>query len=435
VRNHLLAQTRETLRQEADTLARALSSQSLEKERLGRLLLKKATLRLAGRLLSGNHAVVNAQGVVVASDLENGLAPGSRLQDVLPGIFSAEALQRGETGVWRNREFMAAAAPIEGVGGKVIVMIRMDSLREIRRELFLVMARSLALAVPLALLAAFLLAGRIARPLRLLQERARQLSRREFGRPVEVRTGDEIEDLGRDFNLMAQRLAEYDAAQKCFLQNASHELKTPLTNIQGYAEGIKDGVFTGEEVDQGLTVIIKESRRLKKIVEELIYLSRLETVEEFYSFGPVELTAVLQEVLETLRPAALERGIELALNAPEELCLRGDREKLLRLFMNIVMNAVSFARSRVELAVKTGRERNLTLISCWDDGPGFPPEQIHHVFERFYKGPRGSTGLGLAIVKAIAEGHGGRATAQNAPEGGARLEVELPLGGMTCCEK
>ena len=427
VRSHLVSQTRVTLRQEAEALARVLASQPLEKERLGRLLLQKATLRLADRLINGNYVVVNGQGVVVASDLENRFKPGNQLEDTLLGAFDEEAMRRGETAIWRGKEFMAAAAPVSGSGGKVLVLVRMSSLREIRQDLFIILLRSLGLAIPLSLLAAFYLARHIARPLRLLQERAQQVARREFGRPVELDTGDEMEDLIHDFNLMEQRLAEHDRAQKAFLQNASHELKTPLTNIQGYAEGIKDGVFTGEEVDQGLGVIIKESQRLKGIVEEILYLSRLEAAGEFYSFGQVELVGAIKEVLESLCPCAVERDIRVELDAPGELRLRGDREKLQRLFLNLAGNALRHARSRVEFSIKTFREEGLIRVSCLDDGEGFLPEQLQHVFERFNKGARGSTGLGLAIVKAIAEGHGGRVTARNRPEGGAEVEVLLLL--------
>jgi len=426
VRSHLVAQTGATLRQEADALARLLAAQPLEEERLARLLLKKAALRLAGRLISGSYIVLNRQGVVVATDLEDRFPPGSRLDEVLPDAFNEESLRRGETVNWRGREFMAAAAPIAGSGGKVIVLVRMETLREIRQDLFRVLARSLVWAVLLSLLASFLLARYIARPLRLLQERARQVARREFGRPLEVRTDDEIEELNRDFNLMAQRLADHDAAQRVFLQNASHELKTPLMNIQGYAEGIKDGVFTGEEADQGLAVIIKESRRLKDIVDGIIYLSRMEAAGEFYSFGRVELAAVLEEARENLRPLAIERGTRIDLDAPVGIWLQADREKLLRLFMNLLSNALRYARSRVEFSVEREQASDMVKIFCRDDGEGFPPEQVAHVFERFYKGPRGSTGLGLAIVRAIAEGHGGRVTARNRPEGGAEVVVLLP---------
>lgn len=426
VRSHMVAQTGATLRQEAGTLARLLATQPLEEERLARLLLKRTALRLAGRLISGSYVVLNRQDVVVATDLEDSFPPGSRLDDILPGALDEEALRRGEAVNWRGREFMAVAAPIAGSGGKVIMLVRMETLREIRRDLFRILARSLVWAILLSLLASFLLARYIARPLRLLQERARQVARREFGRPLEVRTDDEIEELSRDFNLMEQRLAEHDAGQKSFLQNASHELKTPLMNIQGYAEGIKDGIFTGEEADQGLAVIIKESRRLKDIVDEIIYLSRLEAAGEFYSFGRVELAAVLKEARENMRPFAIERDIKIDLDAPAETWLRADREKLLRLSMNLLSNAIRYARSRVELSAERDQAADMVKIFCRDDGEGFPPEQLERIFERFYKGPRGSTGLGLAIVRAVAEGHGGRVTARNRPEGGAEVEVLLP---------
>lgn len=120
-----------------------------------------------------------------------------------------------------------------------------------------------------------------------------------------------MEELGAAFNLMAGRLEEYDAAQQRLIQNASHELKTPLMSIQGYAEAIRDGVVEQSEVNKGLGVIIRESQRLKKLVEDIIYLSKLESFEEEYQFAPIELEELLHEALESMAGFSRSRDIEL----------------------------------------------------------------------------------------------------------------------------
>ncbi|OPX90082.1 MAG: Sensor histidine kinase CssS [Pelotomaculum sp. PtaB.Bin104] len=192
--------------------------------------MRRTTLRLAGRLISGNYIVANAQGLVVASDLEGQFKPGSRVQDVLPGIISRESLKNEETVLWRGKEFMAVAAPVSGTGGQVIVLVRMVAMQGIKQDLLMLMFRSLAWALPVSLLAACLLARRIIRPLELLRVRTRQLARREFGDPVEIKTADEIDLLIDDLNRMSQRLAEYDQSQKGFMQKDIF-----LIALSGYA--------------------------------------------------------------------------------------------------------------------------------------------------------------------------------------------------------
>ncbi|OAT85831.1 sensor histidine kinase [Desulfotomaculum copahuensis] len=429
IRSHLVAQAKENLRQNALAIARILAAQPLNKASVTSVLPERPLFRLANRLLGGHYVVLDRQGIIIASNLGERFKPGMRLNELLPLHTWQAELARGEPVSWQNREFVAAAVPIKGGGGNtgtLIMLARMSNLQSIGRELALIIVRSLVLSTLLALVLAFFLARHIARPLSLLQQRTRQLARREFGvAPVELSTGDEIEELGKDFNIMAARLAEYDAAQRRFLQNASHELKTPLMNIQGYAEGILDGVFQGGEVNGGLQVIVKESRRLKNIVDEIIYLSRLESPAEKYSPMPVDLVALMREVQETLRPLAGEKQVRL--NAPGELWLSADREKLLRLGMNIVSNALRYARRQVAVEIYAG-SAGTAVLTCRDDGPGFPPAQMAHLFERFQKGPGGHTGLGLAIVRAIAEMHGGEVKAANGSHGGAEITVVLPPG-------
>lgn len=429
IESNLVAQAKDNLLQNARGIAGILAAQPLSKERVSSVLPDRTLIRLLDSLVDGHYIVLDDRGIVLASNLSTRFVPGRPPADVLPFSVLRARLARGEPVSWQNSEFVAVAVPIKGADGStgtLVMLAQMSSLHSIGRELLSIVIRSLLVSVLLALGLAFFLARHIARPLSILQQRARQLARREFGGgPLELSTGDEIEELGRDFNIMAERLAEYDAAQRSFLQNASHELKTPLANIQGYAEGILDEVFQGEEVTEGLQLIVRECRRLKGIVDEIIYLSRLESPAEKYVFAPVDLAALLREVVETLRPLA--GGKQVLLHAPVALTLSADREKLLRLGMNIVDNALRYARRTVEISLEADAAAGRAVLTCRDDGPGFSPEQMARLFKRFAKGPGGRTGLGLAVVRAIAEGHGGEVSAGNNKQGGATITVTLPL--------
>jgi two-component system sensor histidine kinase CssS len=222
---------------------------------------------------------------------------------------------------------------------------------------------------------------------------------------------------------MVKRLEDYDAAQKIFLQNASHELRTPLMSIQGYAEGIKHGVFP--DTANAADVIVSESLRLSALVDDLLYLSKLETTEDFYKFMPISLGEVVGQCAEKLEGAAIQAGKTISLPPCPEAMVSGDGEKLLRAVMNLAGNCLRYAAHTVEMSVAEASGR--AVVTVRDDGPGFEPEDMQSLFTRFYKGKQGKFGLGLSIAKAIVEKHGGAISACNGPAGGAVFTVELPL--------
>ncbi|MBC7105255.1 MAG: HAMP domain-containing histidine kinase, partial [Firmicutes bacterium] len=272
------------------------------------------------------------------------------------------------------------------------------------------------------------LARHILRPLALLREQVRAVARRRFDARVDLNTDDELAELAAAFNEMTARLREHDAAMRRFLQYASHELKTPLTSIQGYAEGIRDRVFAGQEADHAAEVIARESQRLRSTVEDIIYLSRLEHPGETYAREEVDLAELLGEVAEALGGYALEQKVRVEVEVPPHLRMTGDREKLRRLFANVLANAIRHAKGRVAVRAVYRPENRAVRVEVLDDGPGFEPAHLDRVFEPFYRGPGGGTGLGLAIARAVAEGHGGGIAAANAPGGGGLVTVTLPAG-------
>lgn len=306
----------------------------------------------------------------------------------------------------------------------MVLLTRLEGLEEIHRELLTLFMASLALASLVALGITMLLARRISRPLDLLKEKAQRVARRSFGWRVPVDTGDEIGELGEAINAMDEQLAEYDRAQRQFFQNASHELKSPLMSIQGYAEGVRDGVFSGPEADSALDIIVRETGRLKKLVDELVYLGKLESASELYKFEDTELSEVLEQAVEAQQVLALDKNIRLEIENCPEVRLWADGEKLVRVFINLIANAVRYASSRVFIQVAVQGEQLQVMVH--DDGPGFTDEDLGHLWERFYKGPRGGSGLGLPIARAIVEEHGGTIRAGNAISGGAEMVVLLP---------
>ncbi len=193
-------------------------------------------------------------------------------------------------------------------------------------------------------------------------------------------------------------------------------------SIHGYAEAIKEGIIPKDEKEKGLEIIIKESGRMKALVDEFIYLSKMETLNESYNFEPVALDEAVKEAIYAVKSLALEKEVSIETSiASGNNVIDGDPEKIHRLLLNILSNALHYGRKNVIVIL------NNTEIVVEDDGPGFDSEDLEKVFDPFFhKHKKESSGLGLAISRAIVEKHGGTITVKNKPGDGAKILINFP---------
>lgn len=248
-----------------------------------------------------------------------------------------------------------------------------------------------------------------------LTDHIRYIAERDFEKKLPLPDDEELKSLVLTFNMMSEKLNSYDQAQKTFLQNISHEFRTPLTSIQSYAEGLKYDVI---DQDTAYTIIIDETKRMTELVENLLYLSRLDAIDEVYDFQPIDLKCLLKQCVDRLNGMALIQNIQLILNIKDDLSwsYNGDVEKLSRAFTNIITNCMRYAKSTVYIALEIIDSQSYQ-IKISDDGPGFLPEELPYIFQRFYKGEKGNNGLGLTISQNIIEKHGGNLLAYNNDRG------------------
>ena len=219
---------------------------------------------------------------------------------------------------------------------------------------------------------------------------------------------------GRDIENEAER-------QQTFFQNASHELKTPLMAIQGYAEGIQAGVMdTGSATE----VILEESDRVTELVEELLDISKIDMGRQLLAFSEMDIRELLYDSIRAVEPAAAG-GIAIVPDFPEEpVMVSCDDTRLRRAVTNILSNGVRYARSELRLTCRADK-RHVT-IRIQDDGDGIAEEDIPHIFDRFYMGKSGKSGIGLALTKEIVHLHRGTIRAYNG-ETGAVFEISIPV--------
>ena len=219
-----------------------------------------------------------------------------------------------------------------------------------------------------------------------------------------------------------------------FVANVSHELKTPLAAIRGYAETLRDGALDEPPTARRFTDrILSQCRRLQELLDDLLILSRLEGIDPAIGREPVSLGAIARHAVELLAPAAREKGVEIELREEPVPGVPGDAGNLERLLLNLLDNAIKYNRPDGRITVRVGLLDGAAVLEVSDTGIGIPTESISRIFERFYRVDKGrareegGTGLGLAIVKHIAQAHGGQVDVESRAGHGSTFRVRLPL--------
>jgi signal transduction histidine kinase len=323
----------------------------------------------------------------------------------------------------------------------------------LRDELWRPMIEAAVIALLLALILAYLLASWIADPLQQIIVAARAVAAQGSkavaapGRAAPTRGEaphvglviehgpEEVRELTRAFNAMLERVEASQRSQKEFVANVSHELKTPLTSIQGFSQAIIDGTANGPAArQQAAEIIHDEAARMHRMAVDLLDLARLDAGTAELRNAPVDLRSLLVGVEGRLRPIAGASGVTLDFCLADDLPqVAGDNDRLAQVFTNLIDNALKFTPrgGRVSVGANCGHGEIQVAIS--DTGSGISPEDILHIFDRFYQadsarggGVGHGVGLGLAIAREVTEAHGGRITVRSAVGHGAEFIVHLP---------
>ena len=288
-----------------------------------------------------------------------------------------------------------------------------------------VINRVLVLLVAIIWIVSIVLTGFMAdsliKPLRKLRDFIRQIGKGNFTQHDLVFASEEFQELNQSLNQAARQLASYDNEQKTFFQNVSHELRTPLMSIKSYAEGIKYGVMEPYPASE---TILEATDQLTEMVDDIIYVSRIDSLVT-PEMHRANLSAIIDGRIAYYKPVAINKSLELKLiSSGEPIFINCVPSYIERSIDNLLTNAIRYASMLI--VVEIYGQGNNAILKVIDDGPGFDPEGISRVFERFYKGKNGVTGIGLAIVKAITDQHKGTATAENGSDCGAILTLSLP---------
>jgi signal transduction histidine kinase len=292
------------------------------------------------------------------------------------------------------------------------------------------------LALILSVLLAWLVSRSVARPIEQAAAAARAIADGCYDQRLPLTGPTKVRELADTFNQMAQQVKASQQAQRDFVANVSHDLKTPLTSIQGFSQAILDGTAAdpGETV-RVAGIIHDEAGRMRRMVDDLLLLARMDAGQLPLERRPIDPALLLENCIARMAPRARQAGIVLDLNlSPAGLPqITGDGDQLVQLFSNLMENALKHTRAGGRVAVTGGSDDREVVITIADTGPGIPEDQLPRVFERFYQVEKSrarsrtkGAGLGLAICKELAEAHGGRITAESVVGVGTKFSVHLP---------
>ncbi|NPV91822.1 MAG: HAMP domain-containing histidine kinase [Firmicutes bacterium] len=406
----------------------------LDRERSGAAMPHEDSLPLSilllGRSVETDYLALDPQDMITDSSVPQQFPIQKRLTDLPVKLRENGSYNKNVANIYETRDYLSVEVPIgasTNSNGTVLTFIPLETLNGMQREMMLAIIRSLFIALAVALLVAYFLGRYLVRPLKALEHYAQSVAERRFDMRFEVTSDDELGRLAKAFNNMADQLESYDLRMRRFFQNNSHELKTPLMSIQGYAEGIKDGIFTGPKMQNAVEVICKESQRLRKLVDQIIDISILEHPQESTYLLPHDLKTILDEVIESVGGYALEKNVRLQADVEPGIWVIGDWDKLQRMFVNLLSNAIRHSWGSVVVEASAVQSSGQVVVKVQDDGPGFSPVDLEHAFDYFYKGSDEGSGLGLSIVSLIVKEHGGTIRIYNSDSGGAVVEVTLPV--------
>jgi signal transduction histidine kinase len=312
---------------------------------------------------------------------------------------------------------------------------RLSILNVFADEFLPLILQSGSIALLLSLVVAFFFAGWIADPLQKVVLAARAMPSAE-AKPVEPQGPHEVQDLTRAFNSMIARTQASQISQRDFVANVSHELKTPLTSVQGFAQAILDGTADSESArQQAAQVIYNESGRMHRMVLDLLDLARLDAGTADITMSPVNISALLNAIQEKFLPQLQKAGVEMKVETAADLpSLSADGDRLAQVFTNLVDNALKFTSRGGVISFNVSVVNGGMQFSVSDTGEGIPAEAQAHIFDRFYQadssrggGATHGAGLGLAIAHDIVRAHGGKISVRSRLGKGTTFDVILPL--------
>lgn len=297
--------------------------------------------------------------------------------------------------------------------GAVYLSVQVPEINKARTTVLKFYIISIGIAVVISVLLVYIFSLKLTKPLKLINNAAKQIANGEFEKRLDISSEDEIGQLAKSFNNMANALESLEDMRRGFIANVSHELRTPMTSIHGFIEGILDGTIPPERQRDYLSIVSDETKRLSRLTNDLLDLARMESGEMKLTFVTFDVNELIRRCIIKLENQIVQKNIHIEANFYEESTfVYADKDSIERVVLNLLHNAVKFVQDSGYIKVETVKSKGKVLICVGDNGAGIDSEEIGMIWDRFYKSDKSrsrdkmGTGLGLAIVKNIINEHG-----------------------------
>ncbi len=388
--------------------------------------------------------ISDINGNIIACGCEDWLENGECFHSdvVLPAsdLDSAsgkETFKLTNLGMYKNPHYTASEYIFSADGKTVGIVFSVAAVSSIR-ALMVTVSRLYVLSaiLPIALMffAIYAMTYKLTKPLRLMSEASKAMAKGDFSKRIPVMSDDEIGELSVSFNQMTNSLVQLEGMRKSFVANVSHELKTPMTTIGGFIDGILDGTIESDKQSYYLLIVSDEVKRLSRLVQSMLSMAKLESGEfvlkpELFDFRELLCTIVISQEQRIEKQKLSITGLDEI----ESISVNADRDLIHQVVYNLVDNAIKFTNESGNIDFKVKKDNKKIVFTIKNTGKGIKENELPFVFERFYKADKSrsanknSTGLGLYIVKTILKAHGGGITVTSRENEFTMFSVTLPL--------
>ncbi len=344
-------------------------------------------------------------------------------QEAKAEIANMEAAQPEIVSI-TNENYLVLLTPYASDTGQkaVLSLLAMESVNTLTSANIISFSLVFALLIAASFIIIYRQSVKITAPLKLLTKRAEKYANNDFGESFAVNTGDEIESLSLSIQTMVENIIAHEKSQTALFRNLSHELKTPLTAISGYAENIQNNYYQDQTAP--LNIIQEECSRMRDILDNLIFLSKMNSNVESFAFAQSDIVDIVTMSIEKVESIAILNDIDIIYNPPAAIIINADQAKLLRALINLLSNALKHTKDYVEVQIQQSADFVTIIIS--DNGAGFAQNKMDKLFLTTTGETVDGNGIGLLIVYEIIKKHGGLIEVRNKPTGGAEVVLSLP---------
>ena len=339
-------------------------------------------------------------------------------------------------GIYKSPHYISATIINDGEKdiGIVIATAPMSTIRSFIKTVIRLYFISAIVPIVIMFFAIYAMTYRLTKPMKQMSEAAKAMAKGDFSKRIPVTSDDEIGELAVSFNQMTNSLVQLEGMRRSFVANVSHELKTPMTTIAGFIDGIIDGTIEPEKKEYYLTIVSSEVKRLSRLVKSMLEIAKLESGEFVLKNETFDFRELLLQVVISQEQRIEKKNLEITgLDLLPDVFINADRDLIYQVIYNLVDNAVKFTDDEGKIAFSLKCDSKRMTFSISNTGKGIPLDALPFVFERFYKvdksrsANKNSTGLGLHIAKTIIKTHGGTITVSSRENEFTTFEIMLPV--------